>query len=95
MTDTCNEQSRYTSGPSCNGGGGNRTRVPRHFSGSFYVRSRFFNVAAKDSNRRDSLTAIEERCLASSVPRMTRDDPDLTAGFWTTPEAVLSRGSRC
>jgi hypothetical protein len=52
-----------------NGGGGNRTRVPRSFRGSFYVRSRIiyaFRLPAP--NRRGAKQTSQEQFLASSVP---------------------------
>ena len=52
-----------------NGGGGNRTRVPRSFHGSFYVRSRIiyaFRLPAP--NRRGAMQTSQEQFLTSSVP---------------------------
>ncbi len=34
-----------------NGGGGNRTRVPKHFKNGLYVRSRSFDLDSRDADR--------------------------------------------
>ena len=51
-----------------NGGGGNRTRVPKHFHVSFYVRSRLFGSRRQGPGRQGTWLASRELLLASGVP---------------------------
>lgn len=71
--------------PSCkrpvDGGGGNRTRVPRRFCGSFYVCSRLFESCAPAPNRQGPRRASRERSLATGVLDMASREPDLTTDF--------------
>ena len=56
------------------GGGGNRTRVPKHFHARFYVRSRFISaVRLPAPNRQGAWPASRARCLAPGVPNV---DPE-------------------
>jgi hypothetical protein len=60
------------------GGGGNRTRVPRHLRDGLYVCSRIiYAFAAKTPNRRGETAASRQQCLIPSVADATRDDPEL------------------
>ena len=73
------------------GGGGNRTRVPRHFRDSFYVRSRFFKSRSPSPNRHGLGRASRARSLATSVPGVTSREPDLATDFWDSPVKARSR----
>ena len=73
------------------GGGGNRTRVPRHFRGSFYVCSQFFKSRSPSPNRHGLGRASRVRSLATGVPGMTSRDPDLATDFWDSPVKARSR----
>ena len=44
MEKACDESQAFSS----DGGGGNRTRVPRHFRASFYERSRMFGFRRRE-----------------------------------------------
>jgi len=63
------------------GGGGNRTRVPRHFRDSFYVCSQFFGSRSPSPNRHGLERASRVLCLATGVPGVTSREPDLTTDF--------------
>ena len=76
------------------GGGGNRTRVPRHLHASFYVCSRMISAfAILAPNRRGGKTASRERFLISGVPHVDPKRSGIVAGSRTSPAKVLSRGN--
>src|SRR6516162_8306805 len=65
----CATSNRHTIYDDKSGGGGNRTRVPRYFSASFYVRRRMISAFRPlVPNRRGSLRASPELCLAAGIP---------------------------
>ncbi len=75
------------------GGGGNRTRVPRHFRASFYARSRMiYAFAALAPNRLGARAASRERFLVLGVPDGDPKRSGFVAGSRTSPAKVLSRG---
>ena len=79
--------------PKC-GGGGNRTRVPRHLHADFYVRSRMiYALVTKTPNRRGEAATSRQRFL---IPGVANSDPGrsgIVAGSRTSPAKVLSRGN--
>ena len=75
------------------GGGGNRTRVPRHFRGSFYVRSRMIYAFAQSTpNRRGAGPASRARSLVPGVPDGDPERAEFAAGFWASSAKARSRG---
>ena len=76
------------------GGGGDRTRVPRHFHAGFYARSRMiYAFAAKTPNRRGETAASRQRSL---IPGVADGDPGrsgIAAGSRASPAKALSRGN--
>ena len=76
------------------GGGGNRTRVPRHFHAGFYMRSRMiYAFAAKTPNRRGEKAASRQRFLISGVANGDPGRSGIAAGSRTSPAKALSRGN--
>ena len=59
----------FVAHPPKDGGGGNRTRVPRYFRDGFYVRSRIISAfRSVVPNRRGAFQASQELFLAAGVP---------------------------
>ena len=76
------------------GGGGNRTRVPRHFHACFYVCSRIICAfAALAPNRRGEKAASRQRFLIPGVADSDLRRSGIVAGSRTSPAKVLSRGN--
>ena len=74
------------------GGGGFRTRVPRHVHKSLYVRSRLFGIRPEDLCRPSSYRTSRKRCLTTVVSGMNGSDSELVTSFWASPTNPLSRG---
>ena len=95
MLGTQKKESRlWVSQAASSGGGGDRTRVPRHFHAGFYVCSRIiYAFAAGAPNRRGAKAASWQRFL---IPGVANSDPGrsgIVAGSRTSPAKVLSRGN--
>jgi len=91
---SCGEKEKATCDESqvaLGGGGGNRTRVPRYFRGSFYVCSRFFESRSPSPNRHGLGRTSRARSLTTGVPGMASREPDLATDFWASPVKARSR----
>jgi hypothetical protein len=88
--------------PTCNdcckldfyGGGGDRTRVPRHFRADFYVRSRthLHTVASQSPVRQGSCSTSRPHVLIPSVANVDPRRSGIAAGSRFSPAKNLSRG---
>lgn len=75
------------------GGGGDRTRVPRRFHGSFYVYSRRFKFCHSSFQRQNLSMTRRELNFTLSVLDMTQDYPKFTTDFWPSSAKCRSRSS--
>ena len=77
------------------GGGGNRTRVPRHFHASFYVCSRWFE-GSRDRAPIDRVPIrLSENLFSRRRARRDARRSGITADFWASPAKSRSRGRHC
>jgi len=76
------------------GGGGDRTRVPRHFHADFYVRSRTYlhTVVAQPPIRQGRCLTSRPRFLIPGVANVDPRRSGITAGSRFSPAKNLSRG---
>ena len=70
-----------------NGGGGNRTRVPKHFSKGFYVRSRSF-VSRRTTLRSTGLSPSQSGCCFPP----DRPGSNQEVACWLTPKPTPQAG---